>query len=224
MSDDTAAPATPNGRPVPHPKIRNGASTMLMITLAVDTIIPGLKLPVARSADPIATSANCSASAGMNQSRYASDSLAVSASAPIAAEYGERNARPTTRNTTPVDHREHLRLVEQELGLRVILPPDRVRHHRRRPDAEHLRERQHDEAQVPGDADRRDRLRAEAPDPVQVDQEIQRLEDHRDEHEARGLQQVPREWSRGEILHDAPDFACVRTMIWSLTPNGPTDA
>ena len=80
-SDDTAAPATPIGRPVPHPKMRNGASTMLMMTVAVDTTIPGLKLPVARSAEPIATRANCRAIAGMNQSRYSSDNRAVVASA-----------------------------------------------------------------------------------------------------------------------------------------------
>ena len=45
-----AAPATPSGRPVPQPKISTGASTMLMITVAVCTIMPGLKLPVPRSA------------------------------------------------------------------------------------------------------------------------------------------------------------------------------
>jgi hypothetical protein len=75
---------------------------MLMMTVAVETIIPGLKFPVARSAAPIATSANCSAIAGMNQTRYSSDSRAVTASAPMAAEYRERNARPTMRNKTPV--------------------------------------------------------------------------------------------------------------------------
>ena len=41
-----------------------------MITVAVWTIIPGLKLPVPRSADPIATIANCSAIAGTIQRRY----------------------------------------------------------------------------------------------------------------------------------------------------------
>ena len=54
------------------PEMRNGARIMLMITLAVDTTIPGLKLPTPRSA-PIATSANCSPIAGMNQSRIAPD-------------------------------------------------------------------------------------------------------------------------------------------------------
>src|SRR5687767_12198712 len=52
-SDETAAPATPNGRPVTQPKIRKGASTMLMTTVTVDTSIVGLKLPTPRSAAPI---------------------------------------------------------------------------------------------------------------------------------------------------------------------------
>src|SRR5204863_1818978 len=69
-NDDIAAPATPYARPVPQPKMRKGARIMLMITVAVDTTIPGLKFPEPRSAAPMATSANCNAIAGMNHSRY----------------------------------------------------------------------------------------------------------------------------------------------------------
>ncbi len=64
-----AAPATPSGRPDPQPNISTGASMMLMITVAVCTTMPGLKLPVPRSAAPIATSANCIDIAGMNHVR-----------------------------------------------------------------------------------------------------------------------------------------------------------
>ena len=64
-----AAPATPNGMCVTQPKIRNGARIMLRITDAVQTTIPGWKLPVPRSAAPIATMPNCSAIAGMNHNR-----------------------------------------------------------------------------------------------------------------------------------------------------------
>ena len=102
INDDIAAPATPNACPVPHPKIRNGASTMLMITVAVETTIPGLKFPIARSAEPIATSPNWSAIAGMNQRRYCPASSAVAASALICREYGMRISIPTTRNAAPV--------------------------------------------------------------------------------------------------------------------------
>ena len=56
------------------------------LTDTVDTSIPGLKLPTARSAAAIATSANWSAIAGMNQRRYWPASLAVSASALMATE------------------------------------------------------------------------------------------------------------------------------------------
>lgn len=68
-NDAIAAPATPNAWPVPHPKIRNGATSMLSETLTVDTSMPGLKLPTARSAAPIAPRGNCSAIAGMNHNR-----------------------------------------------------------------------------------------------------------------------------------------------------------
>src|SRR5690349_2013899 len=101
-SVEMAAPATPSGCPVPHPKIRNGARIMLMMMLAVDTIIPGLKLPAARSAAPNATSRNCNASAGMNHSRYELANCAVTASAPMTDEYHFRRTSPTIRNTTPV--------------------------------------------------------------------------------------------------------------------------
>ena len=42
-SVDIAAPATPNAWPVPQPKINTGASSMLRMTVEVDTIMPGLK-------------------------------------------------------------------------------------------------------------------------------------------------------------------------------------
>ena len=68
-NDASPAPATPIG-PVPiHPNIRAGARTMLMITVAVCTTMPGLKFPVPRSAAAITTIGNCSAIAGMNQDR-----------------------------------------------------------------------------------------------------------------------------------------------------------
>src|ERR1043166_8365934 len=57
-SDEIAAPATPYAWPVTQPKMRNGASTMLITTLTVDTIIVGLKLPMPRSAEPIAPNGN----------------------------------------------------------------------------------------------------------------------------------------------------------------------
>jgi hypothetical protein len=69
MNVASAAPETPIGWCVTQPKIRNGASTMLRMTVAVWTSIPGLKLPVPRRAAPIATIANWNAVAGMNQPR-----------------------------------------------------------------------------------------------------------------------------------------------------------
>ncbi len=56
-----------------------------MITEAVWTIIPGLKLPVPRRAAPIATMANCSAIAGTIHRRYWTAWLVVPSSALISA-------------------------------------------------------------------------------------------------------------------------------------------
>ena len=57
------------GRVPSQPNMSAGASTMLMMTVAVCTTMPGLKLPVPRSAAPITTIGNCSAIAGMNHDR-----------------------------------------------------------------------------------------------------------------------------------------------------------
>ncbi len=61
------APATPIAWPVPHPAISTGASTALSITVNTCTIIVGCTIPVPRSAEPMATSGNCSARLGRNQ-------------------------------------------------------------------------------------------------------------------------------------------------------------
>ena len=68
-SEEIAAPATPSGRPMPHPKMRTGASTMFRITDHVCTTIPGLKFPVPRSAALMLTMPNWSDMAGMNHRR-----------------------------------------------------------------------------------------------------------------------------------------------------------
>ena len=58
INDARPAPATPIALPVIQPNINEGASTMFMITVAVCTTIPGLKLPVPRSAAPMTTIGN----------------------------------------------------------------------------------------------------------------------------------------------------------------------
>lgn len=77
MREARAAPATPRGRPVPQPKMRKGASSMLRMTVAVLTTMPVRKLPIARSAADLATRPNWSAMAGMNHRRYGAASSAV---------------------------------------------------------------------------------------------------------------------------------------------------
>ena len=86
---------------MPQPNINAGASTMFSTTVAVCTIIPGLKSPIPRSAAAVATIANCPASDGMNQVRYSPASRAVSGSADCARAKRPRSAIITTKNTTP---------------------------------------------------------------------------------------------------------------------------
>ena len=68
-SEAIAAPVTPIATPVPQPKIRTGASTMLIATVTIWTSIGARNDPVPRSAAPIVASRNWSASAPLNQSR-----------------------------------------------------------------------------------------------------------------------------------------------------------
>mgnify|MGYP003694147637 CR=1 FL=1 len=44
--------------------------------------------------------------------------------------------------------------------------------------------------------------RPSRPDPVEVDQEVERLEDHGDQHEAGGLEQMTGDGAFGEVLHE----------------------
>ncbi len=81
MNDASAVPPTPSGWPVPQPNISTGARMMFTTTVADCTYMPGLKSPMPRRAAPVATIANCAASAGTNQARYWPARRAVSGSA-----------------------------------------------------------------------------------------------------------------------------------------------
>jgi hypothetical protein len=119
------------------------------------------------------------------------------------------NARSRCRSRICAEgtERQHLRLIEHQLRIVVVLSSDRVRHDGRRADAEHLCQGEHNKRKVAGYSNGGDRVRAESADPIEVDQEIQRLEDHRHEHEARGLQQMPGERSGGEVFHRSANVA-----------------
>ena len=95
--------------------------------------------------------------------------------------HGHRRARGNDTD----ERRQHLRLVEDEDGAVPILLPRRVRHERRRADAQHLRDGEDDEREVAGDADAGHGLLSQPSDPVQIDEEVERLEDHRHQHVAR---------------------------------------
>ena len=57
----------------------------------------------------------------------------------------------------------------------------------------HLCDGEDDERQVSGNADSDDRFFAEPSYEVQIDEEIEGLEHHRDEHEAAGLHKMARD-------------------------------
>jgi hypothetical protein len=126
--------------------------------------------------------------------------------------------RPPERHAQSEEHHagdrgQHLGLIEEHHRAVAFLPPHRVGHHRRRADAEHLRHRQDDERQIAGDRHARDGLLAEPADPVQIDEEVQRLKDHRHQHETGGLQQMSGDGSRSQVLHSK---ACPRAAYARL--------
>ncbi len=69
MNVASAAPVTPRRGNGPIPKIRKGARMMLMMTVNPEMVTVGFMIPVARKADPSATSGNCIINPGMNQRR-----------------------------------------------------------------------------------------------------------------------------------------------------------
>ena len=100
----------------------------------------------------------------------------------------------------PGQHREHKRLVEDQESMLPVLAAGGMRDQRGRADPEHLRERQDQEHQVPADPDRCHRLLAQATHPVEVHQVVEGLEEHRDQHEAGGLEQVARDRAGRQIV------------------------
>jgi hypothetical protein len=67
--------------------------------------------------------------------------------------------------------------------------------------AQHLRGSEHDECEVAADGNGGNRLRAQSSHPVEIDEHVQRLKNHADQHVAGRPQQMPRQRSGREILH-----------------------
>ncbi len=114
---------------------------------------------------------------------------------------GDADGHAADQEAQADDHRQHLRLIEDEQRAGAIFLSSGMRHKRRDADAQHLRNRQNDECEIPGNADARDRFLPQPPDPVQVDEKIQRLKHHRHEHEARRLEEMARDRSGRQVLH-----------------------
>ena len=72
---------------MPQPAMRIGARIVLITSVSTCTTIVGFTMPVPRSAEPIATIANCNAMPGRNQYRYVTPAWTVASSAAIDLTY-----------------------------------------------------------------------------------------------------------------------------------------
>ena len=84
--------------------------------------------------------------------------------------------------------RHDTRLVEDELGARLIFSAGRLRDEGCRSHTQHLGQGENNHHQVPGYANCGDRFLAEMPHPVKIGQKIKRLHRHAHGHECRHMQ------------------------------------
>ncbi len=195
------APATPIAKPVPQPAIRIGASAVFRSTVSAWIAIVGLTMPVPRNAEPMTTCAKPSARPGRNQYRYVTpcglrrgvgrDCGDVGTGERIAADQRRERAR---------DGEQH-RLVEHEIRVGAVAAAHGLRDQRDGADSEHLGQRHDHEHQRARRADAGDGRIAEPCDEVEVDQEIQRLEDHAGGHWRGHREDVPDDRALRQVLH-----------------------
>ena len=174
------APATPSGWPVPQPAISTGARMAFRNTVSTCTIMVGLTIPVPRSAEPMATTANCRPRLGRNQCRYSMP--AATAAAASAPKRAPCKAPRRDHQRGCVEHGaergQRQALVEHQIRIRLVLATGRMRDERDRAHAQHLGDRKHDEHHVAGGADAGDRRIAQMGDEIQIDQKIKCLKQH----------------------------------------------
>ena len=200
IKDEIAAPATPNAWPVTQPKMRKGADHVDNHTRCGHDH-PWLE--IAHSAKRCAHRNKCELqSHGWNEPKQIASGQCRSFGV-RAHRIGVSRCHGETDNCEQYarQDRQDLRLVEHQLGLRVVFSTGSVRDDCSRTDAEHLRKGQDDEGKISGNTDGGDGLRAEAAYPVKINQEIQRLKDHRDEHEARGLEEMTSNGAGSQVVH-----------------------
>jgi hypothetical protein len=91
-------------------------------------------------------------------------------------------------------------LVEDDRGLCLIATAGGMSHKCCRTDAEHLRGGEDNKGEIAADADRGNGGSTQAPDPVEIDEHVQRLENHADQHVAGRPQEMPGQRSSCQIL------------------------
>ena len=100
---------------------------------------------------------------------------------------------------------EHQRLVEQKLRVVTILASERVRDQRGRPHAQRLRQREHEEGQIPRHPHAGDRLLSQPADEIEIHEQVQRLEHRAQRDERRHPEDVSENRAARHVLHDSRD-------------------
>ena len=162
----------------------------------------GLAIPVPRSADPIDTSANCSAMPGVNQRRYVSPASTVAASALMVPRYHGAIPNPKMNVNSPSTRGHQQALVVDQVRVLTILAPAGVRHQHHGADTKNLRQRHDHELHVARGGDAGDGGATQPRHEVQVDQVIHRLEDHPGGDGRRQADDMRTDWALREIVHE----------------------
>lgn len=114
---------------------------------------------------------------------------------------GARQRRACDQGQQSEQHRQHDRLIEDQIGIRPILASHGMRDQRHRADAEHLHQRVDEKAGIAGRRHARDRGIAQARDEVQIDQLAKHDRDHTDHDRRCHAQNVLRDGAVGQVFH-----------------------
>jgi hypothetical protein len=114
-------------------------------------------------------------------------------------EPGQRRSRGQGQQSA--QHRQHDRLVEDEVGVSAVPASDGMRHQRDRADAQHLHQRVDQESGIARRSHARDGGFAEAGNKIQVDQLADHDGDHAGDDRWRHAQDVAHNGAARQVFH-----------------------
>ena len=195
------APATPIAKPVPQPAIRIGASSG--VQQHRQRLDRHRRLDDARAAQ---RGAHDDLRKAEREARQ--EPVQIRDAFGLRRRVGRDRGDVGTRERIAADQRrerardgEQHRLVEHEIRVGAVAAAHGLRDQRDGADAEHLGQRHDHEHQRARRADAGDGRVAEPCDEVEVDQEIQRLEDHAGGHRRGHREDVPDDRALRQVLH-----------------------